>query len=79
MSLHLEISQNPTVLLGWQGVGEGKTGKSARILLKMGYADDRELVMDILRHVPEVEVLEPVELREKVIEKLRAGLAGMAG
>jgi hypothetical protein len=37
MSLHLEISQNPTVLLGWQGVGEGKTGKSARILLKMGY------------------------------------------
>jgi predicted DNA-binding transcriptional regulator YafY len=34
--------------------------------------------MDILRHVPEVEVLEPLELRENVIEKLRAGLAAMS-
>jgi hypothetical protein len=36
MSLHLEISQKSTVLLGWRGVGEGKKGKLARILLKMG-------------------------------------------
>jgi predicted DNA-binding transcriptional regulator YafY len=47
-------------------------------VLEMPYADDRELIMDILRHVPEVEVLEPLELREKVVEKLRAGLAAMA-
>jgi predicted DNA-binding transcriptional regulator YafY len=33
--------------------------------------------MDILRHVPEVEVLEPAELREKVLAKLQAGLTKM--
>jgi len=32
-------------------------------------------VMDILRHVPEVQVLGPAGLREAVQEKLRAGLA----
>ena len=39
--------------------------------LDLPYADPRELVMDILRHVPEVEVLGPVGLREAVAEKLR--------
>jgi len=52
--------------------------KDGRYVLEVPYADERELIMDILRHVPEVEVLEPVELRDKVIEKLRAGLASMA-
>jgi predicted DNA-binding transcriptional regulator YafY len=30
--------------------------------------------MDILRHVPEVEVIEPVGLREVVREKLKSAL-----
>lgn len=34
-----------------------------------------ELVMDILRHVPEVAVIAPAGLREVVREKLRAELA----
>jgi predicted DNA-binding transcriptional regulator YafY len=34
------------------------------------YADPRELVMDILRHVPEVEVVGPDGLRRAVIDKL---------
>jgi predicted DNA-binding transcriptional regulator YafY len=32
----------------------------------MPYADATELVMDILRHGPEVEVLGPQKLRERV-------------
>jgi predicted DNA-binding transcriptional regulator YafY len=62
----------------WHPKQRGKFAKDGSYVLEMPYADDRELVMDILRHVPEVEVLAPVELREKVIEHLRAGLAGMA-
>jgi predicted DNA-binding transcriptional regulator YafY len=46
-------------------------------LLDLPYADPRELVMDILRHVPEVEVLGPPGLREEVVRRLRAGLNTM--
>jgi predicted DNA-binding transcriptional regulator YafY len=35
-------------------------------LLEVPYADDREIVMDILRHGTEVEVLKPAALRAKV-------------
>ena len=35
--------------------------------------------MDILRHVPEVEVLGPKALRDLVAEKLRAGVEKMGG
>ena len=34
--------------------------------LELPYADDRELVQDILRHGGEVEVLAPPELRRRV-------------
>lgn len=44
-------------------------------ILKIPYSDDRELVMDILRHIPEVEVLEPAVLRERVLKKMREGVA----
>ena len=43
--------------------------------LELPYADPRELVMDILRHVPEVDVLAPAALRDEVKAKLAAGLA----
>ena len=42
--------------------------------LEFPYSDDRELLMDILRHVPEVEVLGPPELKQRVNEALQAGL-----
>lgn len=35
--------------------------------------------MDILRHVPEVEVIAPDELREEVVRRMREGLRGMGG
>lgn len=42
--------------------------------LHIPYADPRELVMDILRHVPEVEVVAPESLRMALLSRLKAGL-----
>lgn len=35
-------------------------------VLEVPYSSDQELIMDLLRHCPEVEVLDPPELREKL-------------
>ncbi|MBI3371896.1 MAG: WYL domain-containing protein [Betaproteobacteria bacterium] len=42
--------------------------------LRIPYRDERELVMDILRHGPEVEVVSPVPLRAAVAAQLAAAL-----
>ena len=47
--------------------------------LRIPYCDDCELVMDILRHGSEVEVLEPVSLRVAVAKQLKAALTRYAG
>ncbi len=39
-------------------------------LLEIPYADDRELVLDILRYGPDVEVLRPKSLHDKVLNQL---------
>ena len=39
-------------------------------LLEVPYANDTELVMDILRHGPDCEVIEPLKLREKIKKRL---------
>ena len=44
-------------------------------LLEVPYADDRELMHDILRQGHEVEVLSPMSLRDKVTDELRAMMA----
>ncbi len=62
----------------WHRQQKGRFDVDGSYLLELPYADPRELVMDILRHVPEVEVLGPVGLREAVGEKLRAGVAKMS-
>lgn len=41
----------------------------------MHYRDDRELIMDILRHGPEVEVVAPDTLRRTVHEQLERAIA----
>jgi predicted DNA-binding transcriptional regulator YafY len=42
--------------------------------LDVPYSIETELVMDILRHMPEVEVIGPPGLRTKVRDKLAAAL-----
>jgi len=54
----------------WHAKQEGHFDEQGRYVLRLPYADPRELVMDILRHVPEVEVLEPVELAGAVRQKV---------
>lgn len=42
--------------------------------LRIPYHDDRELIMDILRHAPEVDVVEPESLRTQVMQRLQQAL-----
>ncbi|NJD05535.1 MAG: WYL domain-containing protein, partial [Methylococcaceae bacterium] len=42
--------------------------------LHLPYSDPTELIMDILKYGPDVEVLEPPELREQVQERLHQAL-----
>ncbi len=58
----------------WHPQQRGAFDWEGRWNLDLPYADPRELVMDILRHVPEVEVLWPQELAQEVRAKLEAGL-----
>jgi predicted DNA-binding transcriptional regulator YafY len=50
----------------WHPDQKGRFDAEKRYVLELPYRDDRELVMDILRHGAEVEVLEPAALRKKV-------------
>jgi predicted DNA-binding transcriptional regulator YafY len=59
----------------WHPKQVGRFEPDGSWTLEFSYSDDRELLMDILRHVPEVEVLAPPELRRRFTDALRAGLA----
>lgn len=63
----------------WHPQQQGSFDSWGRWMLKLPYTDSRELVMDILRHVPEVEVIGPEELEQEVRGRLRNGLAGIEG
>jgi predicted DNA-binding transcriptional regulator YafY len=63
----------------WHADQLGRWDSEGRWLLTLPYADPRELVMDILRHVPEVEVIGPEELRDEVARRMRQGLDRLAG
>lgn len=46
--------------------------------LKLPYADDRELIMDILKYGGDCQVVEPKALRDRVIAELKRGLSRYA-
>ena len=46
-------------------------------MLEVPYSDDRELLRDILKHGPDVEVLGPEALRARVREALAGGGAAL--
>lgn len=58
----------------WHPQQRGRWDAHGHWLLDLPYADPRELVMDILRHVPEVEVLGPQTLATEVAQKLWAAM-----
>jgi predicted DNA-binding transcriptional regulator YafY len=56
----------------WHPEQRARCEPDGRYVLEIPYSDDRELVMDILRHGPDVEVLAPDALRQRVREALIA-------
>jgi predicted DNA-binding transcriptional regulator YafY len=60
----------------WHRQQHGEWEAAGHYLLTVPYADDRELVMDILKHGAEVEVLEPQSLCRKVQEAI-IGMASL--
>ena len=58
----------------WHSKQESRTLKDGSYELKLSYADDRELVMDVLKYGAHCKVVGPKALRDKVAAELvRAG------
>lgn len=58
----------------WHPEQEGRFAEDGTYHLKVPYSDERELCADILRHVPEVRVVGPRALRQRVREMLVEGV-----
>ena len=58
----------------WHSQQKGKFESDGSYLLEIPYSDDRELLMDILRHGSEVEVIAPEKLRERIRRELDQAL-----
>lgn len=59
----------------WHPHQEGKFLQDGSYELKVPYGDPRELIADIMRHGPEVEVIEPEALRAEVAGALEQALS----
>ena len=59
----------------WHPDQKGEYLEDGRYQLDIPYSDSRELVMDILKNGPDVEVISPPALRDEVRGKLAASLA----
>lgn len=58
----------------WHPDQQGQWLADGSFELRLPYADQRELVMEILRHGPEVQVMAPPELRQAVRQRLQQAL-----
>lgn len=58
----------------WHPEQTGTFEEDGSYCLHLPYSESPELIMDILKYGPDVEVLAPPELREQVTEKLRQAL-----
>ena len=54
----------------WHRDQSGWREEDGTYVLKVPYSNAAELIGDILRYGPEVEVIEPLELREQVISRI---------
>lgn len=58
----------------WHPKQKNRLLTDGRYVMELPYSDHRELVMDVLRYGPDVEVLAPVSLREEVKSRLKGTL-----
>lgn len=61
----------------WHPQQQSEFEQDGHYILRIPYSDDRELVMDVLRHMPEVMVLEPISLRTRIKLLMEQGLSAM--
>lgn len=59
----------------WHPNQSGSIQPDGSYLLAIPYGDSRELMLEILRFGPDVEVLEPTDLRKAIAERLQAAAA----
>ena len=59
----------------WHSAQQSQFDAAGRYVLTIPYTNDTELLLDVLRYGPDVEVLEPITLRNKVRERLRLAQA----
>ncbi|MCC6610566.1 MAG: YafY family transcriptional regulator [Burkholderiales bacterium] len=59
----------------WHPQQKGRFEEDGSYVLEVPYSDPRELIMDVLRHGPEVEFLAPEALRQAVRQQLEVALA----
>ncbi|HZP93096.1 MAG TPA: WYL domain-containing protein [Burkholderiales bacterium] len=58
----------------WHPKQVGQYLTDGRYELRIPYRDDRELVMDILKNGPDVEVVSPPALRQTIVDRFKAAL-----
>ena len=58
----------------WHPEQRGHHDSEGYYILSLPYCNDTELIMDIMRYGPEVEVLKPENLRTKIKERLQMSL-----
>jgi predicted DNA-binding transcriptional regulator YafY len=63
----------------WHPEQVGQFEADGSYLLRLPYSDPRELLMDVMRHVPDVDVVGPPELRTEMSKRLRAGYEKISG
>jgi predicted DNA-binding transcriptional regulator YafY len=59
----------------WHPAQRAHYDAAGNYVLELPYSDERELLMDVLKHGSEVEVLAPHSLRERVAQQLRQTLS----
>lgn len=62
----------------WHPNQQAKISKDGLFELKVPYADDRELIMDILKYGGDCHVVEPKALRDRVVAEFKRGLSQYA-
>jgi predicted DNA-binding transcriptional regulator YafY len=63
----------------WHPQQQARPQADGSLRMRIPYSDPTELVMDVLRHGPNVRVVAPAELVEQVRDQLRRTLASYAG
>lgn len=52
----------------WHPMQKGRYGEDGFYTLEVPYSDERELVMEVMRHGPHAEVIGPASLRKQVAD-----------